>query len=174
MNTGVGSLSLIQGTFLNQESNWGLLPCRWIIYQLSYQGSQMTNTFTFFHLTYMLCAVVSWSGMSDSLRPHGLYPARLLPVFQARILEWVAMPTAGHLPNGGNELMSPAVQVNSLPSEPPGKSKNAVVGIYPFSKVTSRTRNWTGVSCIADGFFTSWATRKACNLRKCRVPSTYR
>ena len=38
-NTGVGSLSLLQGIFPTQESNWGLLHCRWIIYQLSYQGS---------------------------------------------------------------------------------------------------------------------------------------
>ena len=39
-NTGMGSLSLLQGIFLTQESNWGLLHCRWIFYQLSYQGSQ--------------------------------------------------------------------------------------------------------------------------------------
>ena len=38
-NTGVGSLSLLQQIFLTQESNWGLLHCRWILYQLSYQGS---------------------------------------------------------------------------------------------------------------------------------------
>ena len=38
-NTGMGSLSLLQGIFLTQESNWGLLHCRWIFYQLSYQGS---------------------------------------------------------------------------------------------------------------------------------------
>ena len=38
-NTGVGSLSLFQWIFLTQELNWGLLHCRWIFYQLSYQGS---------------------------------------------------------------------------------------------------------------------------------------
>ena len=38
-NTGVGSLSLLQWIFLTQESNWGLLHCRWILYQLNYQGS---------------------------------------------------------------------------------------------------------------------------------------
>ena len=38
-NTGVGSLSLLQGVFPIQELNWGLLHCRQIIYQLSYQGS---------------------------------------------------------------------------------------------------------------------------------------
>ena len=35
-NTGVGSLSLFQRIFLTQESNWGLLHCRWILYHLSY------------------------------------------------------------------------------------------------------------------------------------------
>ena len=38
-NTGVGSLSLRQWIFLTQGSNWGLLNCRWYLYQLSYQGS---------------------------------------------------------------------------------------------------------------------------------------
>ena len=38
-NTGVGSLSLLQWIFLPQESNPGLLQCRWILYQLSYHGS---------------------------------------------------------------------------------------------------------------------------------------
>ena len=38
-NTGVGSVSLLQQFFPTQESNWSLLHCRWILYQLSYQGS---------------------------------------------------------------------------------------------------------------------------------------
>ena len=37
-NTGIGSLSLLQRIFLTQELNQGLLHCRWILYQLSYQG----------------------------------------------------------------------------------------------------------------------------------------
>ena len=38
MNTEVGSLFLLQGNFLTQELNQGLLHCRQILYQLSYQG----------------------------------------------------------------------------------------------------------------------------------------
>ena len=38
-NTGVGSLSLLQGIFPTQESNQGLLHCRQILYQLSQKGS---------------------------------------------------------------------------------------------------------------------------------------
>ena len=38
-NTGVSSFSLLQGIFLTQELNRGLLHCRQILYQLSYQTS---------------------------------------------------------------------------------------------------------------------------------------
>ena len=38
-NTGLVSLSLLQGIFPTQESKKGLLYCRQILYQLSYQGS---------------------------------------------------------------------------------------------------------------------------------------
>ena len=38
-NTGVGSLSLLQGIFPTQGSNQGLPHCRQILYQLSHQGS---------------------------------------------------------------------------------------------------------------------------------------
>ena len=38
-NTGVGGPSLLQGIFPTQELNRGLLHSRWILYQLSYQGS---------------------------------------------------------------------------------------------------------------------------------------
>ena len=78
-NTGVGSLSLLQGIFPTQELNPGLPYCRQILYQLSHKGSP-------------------------------------------RIQEWVA---------------------------------------YTFSSGSSRSRNWTGVSCIAGRFFTNWAIREA-------------
>ena len=42
-NTGVGSLSLPQGNFLTLESNWGLLHCKQILYQLSHQRSPKTQ-----------------------------------------------------------------------------------------------------------------------------------
>ena len=38
-NTGVGSLSLLQGVFPTQELNPGLRHCRQIVYQLSHKGS---------------------------------------------------------------------------------------------------------------------------------------
>ena len=43
-NNGVLSLSLLQGKFPTQELNRGLLHCRRILYQLSYQGSPWNFT----------------------------------------------------------------------------------------------------------------------------------
>ena len=77
-NTGVGSLSLLQGIFPTQGSKPGLLHCRWILYQLSHKGSP-------------------------------------------RILEWVAYPSPVNLPDPGIDLGSPALQVDSLPTELSGK-----------------------------------------------------
>ena len=42
-NTGVGSLSILQGIFLTQELNRGLLHCRQILYQLSYRGNSNSH-----------------------------------------------------------------------------------------------------------------------------------
>ena len=39
-NTEVGSLSLLQGIFLTQELNWGLLHCRQILYQQATREAQ--------------------------------------------------------------------------------------------------------------------------------------
>ena len=44
-NTGVDSLSLLQRIFPTQELNRGLLHCRRILYQLSYEGSPELKTF---------------------------------------------------------------------------------------------------------------------------------
>ena len=43
-NTGVGSLSLLQGIFPTQGSNPGLPHCRWSLYQLSYKTHYQAQT----------------------------------------------------------------------------------------------------------------------------------
>ena len=48
-------------------------------------------------------------------------PGSVHGILQARILEWVAIPSPGDLPNPGIKPGSPALQADSLPSEPPGK-----------------------------------------------------
>jgi len=69
-------------------------------------------------------------------------------------------PSPEDLPNPGIEPRSPAWQADSLPAEPPGKPKNTEWVTYPFSRGSSFPRNQIGVSCIAGGFFTIWATRE--------------
>ena len=57
-NTGVGSLSFLQGIFPTQGSNQGLLHCRWILYHLSYESYErspnMTLKVTFFFTFYFI------------------------------------------------------------------------------------------------------------------------
>ena len=49
-------------------------------------------------------------------------------ILQVRILEWVAFPSPGDLPNPGIEPRFPELQAASLPAEPPGNPKNTGVG----------------------------------------------
>ena len=48
-------------------------------------------------------------------------------ILQARILEWAAIPFPRDLPDPGIEPGSPALQADSLLTEPPG----SLVGVYP-------------------------------------------
>jgi len=45
-------------------------------------------------------------------------------ILQARILEWVAFPSPGNLPNPRIEPRYPALQADSLPIELSGKPQN--------------------------------------------------
>ena len=60
--------------------------------------------------------------MSNSLRSHGLQPARLLCPWRFSRQEYCSrlpFPPLGDLPNPGIQPPSPALQADSLPSEPP-------------------------------------------------------
>ena len=78
-NTGVGCHSLLQRIFPTQGSNSGLPHCRQVLYHLSHQGSVKVNV-TQSCLT--LCDPMDCSLPDSSV--HG--------IFQAGILEWVAIP----------------------------------------------------------------------------------
>ena len=67
--TGMSCLSLLQGIFLTQESNWGLLHCRWILYQLSYEGSPLGSKMTFYSKLQREMSVFSsvWEWFIDSI-----------------------------------------------------------------------------------------------------------
>ena len=71
-------------------------------------------------------------------------------------------PPPGNLPKPRIESRTLASQGDSLLPEPPGKPKKTGVGSLSLLQGIFPTQesNW-GVSCIAGGFFTSWATREA-------------
>ena len=72
----------------------------------------------------IIVLVFSRSVMSNSLQPHGLQPTRLFYPWGFSRQEYssgLPCPPPGDLPNPGIEPMSPRLQANSLPTEPPGK-----------------------------------------------------
>ncbi|KAB0350400.1 hypothetical protein FD754_015257 [Muntiacus muntjak] len=78
-------------------------------------------------------------------------------ILQARILEWVAFPFSRGSSQPGIKPRSPALQVDSLPSEPPGKPKlliyatieiNLKIPLLNISQTTKEVYFWT-----LNGFF---------------------
>ena len=84
---------------------------------------------------------------------------------------WSGWPfsSPGDLPNPGMEHWSPTFQAGSLPSEPSGKPKNTGVGSLSLFQGIFPIQELTRVSCIASGFFTSWATTQSelLNIKCC-------
>ena len=79
----------------------------------------------------------SHSVLSDSLQTpivHGY--------LQVRILEWVAFPFSGDLPNPRIKPRSPTLQAYSLLPEPPGKTVHACV-LSCFNRVQLCMTLWT-------------------------------
>ena len=96
----------------------------------------------------LFCEHESHSVMSNSLRPHGLYSP------------WNSLGQnigVGILPNPG--LLHCRRILYQLSHK--GSPEILECVTYPFSSGSSRPRNWSGVSCIAGGFFINWAIREA-------------
>ena len=138
------------------------------------------------------------SVMSDSLWPHGLGPARLLcpwnspgkntGVGSCSLLQGI-FPT-----QGSNPGLPHCSKISLLQGIFPTQGLNPGLRhcrwilyclshqgspwtlewvVYSFSRGSSWPRNRTRVSCIADGFFTSWTTREAqCFSNPCLSFST--
>ena len=116
--------SLLQGIFPTQGSNPGLPHCRRILYQLSHQGSPTPSLSSFLtKLKLSFCAVFCHSVVSDSATPWTTAHQAPLSMGFSRQEYWSGMPCPppGDVPNPGIEPGSPALQADSLLSEPPGK-----------------------------------------------------
>ena len=70
-----------------------------------------------------MCVCVSHSVMSDSLQVHGLMPLSM-EVSSQEYWSGLPYPSLEDLSNLMIKLRSPALQADSLPSEPPGKPIN--------------------------------------------------
>jgi len=101
----------------------------------------------------------SHSVMSNSLQPYGLYSPRNSPgqntgVGSLSLLQEI-FPTQGSNP-GLPHFRQILYQLSQKESP-----KNTDLGNLSLLYRSSQPRNWTGISCIADGFFTNWATRES-------------
>ena len=124
-NTGVGSLSRLQGIFPIPGSNPGLPHCRRILYQLNHKGSPKILEWVAF--------LFSRGSSNPRIEPRS-------PVFQEDSLPaepqgkpkntgvGKPIPSPADLPNPGIKPGSPALQADALPAEPQGKPKNTGVG----------------------------------------------
>ena len=116
-------------------------------------------------------------------------------IFQARILEWVAISFSRRSPNPETEPGSPALQADSLLSEPPGKPELTSIGsemrsnylilcfrflLNTQNSLTSRARVYRGLTesqnrYLQEGLFCIWVRVKAYWLTfllfKSEVPS---
>ena len=119
--------------------------------------------FDFFHdFMYRIGSGVcaSLSVMSDSLQPRGLYPARILCPWNSpdqntgegcHFLLQGTFPTQGSNPG----LLHCRWILYQLSHK--GSPRMLEWVARPFSRGSSRSRNWTGVSCITGRFFINWA-----------------
>ena len=71
-------------------------------------------------------------------------------ILQARILEWVAMPSSRGSPNPGIEPRSSTLQADSLPSEAPGKPTLESTECL-YSCQSSRAGTGQGVGALGGG-----------------------
>ena len=89
--------------------------------------------------------MLSHSVLSNSLQPHGPWQVPLCMGFSRQEhRSGLPFPCLGNLPDPGIESLSPALQADSLPSEPPGKPRVTATPAYQHRglfKPESRKRN---------------------------------
>ena len=76
---------------------------------------------TLYSFVLVLCLVTQWCPTLCNKLTVAHQAPLSMQIFQARILDWVAMPYPRGLPNPGIEPRCPTLQADSLPAELPGK-----------------------------------------------------
>ena len=95
-------------------------------------------------------------------------------ILQARILDWVAFPFSrgSSQPRDRTPGLLCCRRILYQLSHK-GSPRILEWVAYPFSSGSSQPRNRTQVSCIAGGFFTNWAIRKACKESRRALEATF-
>ena len=90
--------------------------------------------------------------MCDSSWPHGLQPSRLLCPWDSPGNYWSGLPclSPGDLSDPGIKPRSPALQADSLPSKPPGKSVCVCVCACVCIHASMRAKSLWSCSTLCD------------------------
>ena len=140
-NTGVGSLSLLQGLFPTQELNLPLLNWKADSLPLNHQGSPCVSRSVMSNSLQSLCSPPGSSVQGDCLGKNtGVGCHALLQ---------------GFFPTQRSNLGLPHCRWILYYLSHQGSPRILEWVAYPFSRGSSQPRNRTGVSCIAGRFFTS-------------------
>ena len=152
-NTGVGSLSLLQQIFLTQESNWGLLYCRQILYQLALREAPKWKSLSHVRLFatpwtihpihgILQAWILAWVAVSFSRRSsQPRDQTQVSSIAGAFLTSWATreaqeywsgwpIPSPADLPDPGIKLGSPVLQADSFPvllSSHPGLTLSFII-----------------------------------------------
>ena len=102
------------------------------------------------HAKLLLSCLALWDTINCSLPVSSIHG-----ILQARILEWVAIPVPGDLPYLGTEPRSPALEADSLLSEP---QSGGISGKEPTCQCSRQRRHrfnpWVGKIPLEEGMAT--------------------
>ena len=135
-DTGVGCHFLLQGIFPTQGSNLGLLPCRQILYWLSYKGSRVHGILQARILEWVAFPFSRGSSQPRDWIQVSHIAGGFFTSWATREAQeyWSGQPFSSpvDLPDPGIEPGSPALQVDSWPTELWGKTSNVVWELSKF------------------------------------------
>ena len=114
---------------------------------------------TYIHCGSALLFPESRSVMSNSLQPHGLYSPWNSPGHNTGVGSLFFLQ--GIFPTQESNPGLPHCRRILYQLSHKGSPRILKWVAYPFSSRSSWPRNWSGVSCIAGGFFTNWDIREA-------------
>ena len=113
--------------FSKRILKWKLLSHVWLLWPLTVHGILQARTLEWVGFPFFRESTTQGSNPGLPHCRQILY--QLSHKGSPQILEWVAIPSPGDLPDSGIEPRSPALQADSLPTELSGKPKRILTGL---------------------------------------------